>query len=524
MIPAIAILGNDLDAGLKHAFQDLAAVLRLRAEFCTGANLPEAAAIVCLGNLPAALPALPVFQFVTGSPPPAEDANGTLEFTQHPVLPKVLHNRRLPLGKESGWGFLDEKQPGESVATINGRPVWKVAEARGVRVWSVSTTLPRLRANERLSHCLNGETFLPLLPLFLFLRAVSPEARWQAPPLRACLVVDDPNLHAQTYGHIRYQALVQFARENPFHAAMAMVPFDGWWASAGAAKIFRENPHALSLLVHGNDHSRQELARPFQNGGRDALVAQSLSRIKSLEGKKNVRVDRVMAPPHGVCAPEMFSTLRAGGYDGMTTNRWSLWRHNPPEQLPLNFGLHPADWLGGLPVLGRFRFKSSICAGEVLMAALLGQPIIPYGHHQDFAGGMIHVRRVREMVNALPARWMSLREILESNYEHHLAAGTLHLRLFSRRVKLTLPPEAGSIQIEPLSFQTEAPQTFEIIWPQKQITVPAQTTVSDLPAGVELEIRATAAPVAARTGPPARKSPAAGLRRLASEIRDRLKI
>ncbi len=239
MFPAIVIFGSDSDAELKRAFQDLAAALQLRVEFSASTDLPNVAAIICVGDLPENLPAVPKFQFVSGNPPSANRVTRTLEFTGNPILPGFLHERKLPLGKESGWGFLDEKQPGDVVATINGQPVWKIAEDCGNKVWSVSTPLPRLRFNERLAHYLNGETFLPLLPLYLFLRGISSESRWQSPPLRACMVVDDPNLHAQTYGHIRYQALAQLARELPFHAAMATVPLDGWWTSARAAQIFR---------------------------------------------------------------------------------------------------------------------------------------------------------------------------------------------------------------------------------------------------------------------------------------------
>jgi hypothetical protein len=520
--PAVAILGQNFDVELKRAFQDLAAVLPFRAEFSAGENLNEAAGIVSIGDLPASLPATSRFQFISENKTSTNVEGGTIEFSHHQALPHFLRGQKLTLGKESGWGFLDEKQSGEIVATINGRPVWKIAG----NFWSVSTPPPRLRAGERLSQYLNGETFLPLLPLYLFLRALSSKSRWLPPPLRACMVVDDPNLHAQIYGHVDYQALVQLADECPFHVAMATVPLDAWGTSSRAAKIFRENPRALSLVVHGNDHLHYELARPFQNGGRDALAFQSLSRIEFLERKADVRVDRVMAPPHGVCAPEMFSTLRAGGYEGITTNRWSLWKHNPLEQLPLDLGLRPADWIGGLPVLNRFRFNSSICDGEILMAAFLGQPIIPYGHHQDFADGMIHVRRTIEKINLIgPVCWMSLREILETNYEHYVDSGTFHLRPFSRRVKLILPPSASAIQISTTPFQMENPQEFQIVWPQKQIRVRAGEQVHDLPAGIELEIReASGASAKTHVFHPTRKSPVVRLRRLASEIRDRLKI
>jgi len=182
-------------------------------------------------------------------------------------------------------------------------------------------------------------------------------------------------------------------------------------------------------LVHGNDHWHGELARPLRNGERDEIVLQSLKRIESLERRAGIHVDRVMAPPHGVCAPEMLDALRTGGYEGMTTNRWSLWKHNPPARLPASLGLQPADLLGGgLPVLNRFRFKSSISHGETIMAAVMRQPVIPYGHHQDFAGGLAHVQAAVEKVNSLGAvRWMSLREILETNFEHRIDRVTFYV-------------------------------------------------------------------------------------------------
>ncbi|HEY5297450.1 MAG TPA: hypothetical protein VIK59_05960 [Verrucomicrobiae bacterium] len=432
-----------------------------------------------------------------------------------------MRGQKLALSKEATWEFLDEKCNGETVATINGQPIWKI----NGNLWSVSISPPPMRAGERLSQYFNGETFLPLLPLYLFLRGLSPESRWQSPPLRACMMVDDPNLHAQTYGHVDYQSLARLAGDLPFHIAFATVPLDAWGTSSRAAKIFRENSRALSLVIHGNDHLHYELAQPFQNGGRDALAFQSLSRIETLERKAGVRVDRVMAPPHGVCAPEIFSVLRAAGYEGLTTNRWSLWKHNPPEELPMDAGLRPADWMGGLPVLNRFRFKSSICDGEIFMAALFGQPIIPYGHQKDFADDMICFRKVIERINSLGAvRWMSLREILETNYEHYLDSGTLYLRLFSRRIKLKLPQSIRSLQIIS-SLPAEKLQEFEISWQQEKIRAKAGDQVRDLPLEMEVEIsEITDAPNKKKTFHPARKSPVVRWRRLASEIRDRLKF
>jgi hypothetical protein len=531
MNPTVAISGCDADADLKRAFQELTAVLQLRAGFSPARNLNDLVGTVDVSNsaettTPVPLQPVPKFQFIPGNNAPAKSDGATIEFLDHPILPVFLRRQRIVLGKESGWQFLDDPKLGEVVASINGRPVWRIAGESGCPVWSVSTPLPRLAAGERLSQHFNGETFLSLLPLYLFLRRLSPESRWQAPPLMASLVVDDPNLHARTYGHIDYQSLATLVRKKQFHVAMATIPLDAWWTNVEAARIFRENHRALSLLVHGNDHLHDELARSFHNGERNALVLESLKRIESLEQRAGIGVDRVMAPPHGVCAPEMFDALQTGGYEGMTTNRWSLWKHNPTAQLPASSGLHPADLLGGgLPVLNRFRFKSSICHGECVMAAVLRQPVIAYGHHQDFADGMAHVRAAVETVNSLGAvRWMSLREILESNFEHHIERDTFHVRMFSRRIKFTPPAEITAVQIEKTPFSGEQPRKFEATWPRGKAVVLMDNPVT-VPPGVELEIREiAAAPPVVKIVRPAYKSTFVRLRRLVLETRDRLRI
>jgi len=524
MNPTIAIFGCDADAGLKRAFQELAEVLQLRPEFSAAGNLNELAGTVSVLNSAESPAAVPKFQFIRGNNSQTDSTAAVIEFSAHLILPAFLRGRKIVLGKESGWQFLDDPKLGEVAASINGRPIWRIAGESSRVVWSVSTPPPRLSAGEHLSQFFNGETFLPLLPLYLFLRGLSPESRWQAPQLRACLVVDDPNLHARTYGHVDYQSLATLAREKKFHAAMATIPLDAWWTNSEAVRIFRENPRTLSLLVHGNDHLHGELARSCHNGERNALVLESLKRIESLEQRTAIRVDRVMAPPHGVCAPEMFAVLRAGGYEGMTTNRWSLWKHNPAAQLPACSGLHPADLLGGLPVLNRFRFKSSICHGETVMAAVLRQPVIPYGHHQDFAGGMAHFHAAVDTVNSLGnVRWMSLREILETNFEHQIERDTFRVRMFSRRIKFTPPAGITAVQIESTRDAGELPKKFELISPQGKTAIFIGEPAA-IPTGAELEMREIAAAPESRLARPAYKSTFVRLRRLVLETRDRLRI
>lgn len=460
-----------------------------------------------------------------GAPVPTE-----VTFANLPALPQPLAGQRLSLSTEfpvtctpvaalSGFS---------SGATIGGQSIWQVAStARGLSLL-VGTPPPSLPRDKHLSEILNGEIFLEALPPWLFFRALASGPKWTPAPYRACLIVDDPNLHFPGYGHIDYAGLVEFARTTPFHAAMATVPLDSWFVNSAAARIFRKNPGALSLHVHGNNHLHYELAHPFTREQRAALVRQSLERTSRTEAKGRVAVDRVMAPPHGVCAPEMMELLWRGGFDGMTTNRWSLWKHTVPTTLPADSGFRPADWLaGGLPVVPRFRFLSSICRNEIVFAALFGQPIIPYGHHLDFVKDMAAVRETVAMVNALgPVKWMSMREVLETNFESLVEQSTLRLRLFSRRIKGILPPGITRLQVElPPGAVVEGTQV-KISWQTAQKPGSATTGRGEavaLPAGASYEVQlVTMAPASATPALPANTSLRLWGRRLASEARDRL--
>src|SRR6185312_9261123 len=136
--------------------------------------------------------------------------------------------------------------------------------------------------------------FMSLLPLVEFLRDVVGYADWDVPQQRACFVFDDPNLHASRYGFIRYDELSRHAAEVGYHAAMAMVPLDAWYAAPSARNIFREHSDVLSLTVHGIDHVARELDRGEAPERLRRSLAQALRRITKFEWRYAIPVSRVM--------------------------------------------------------------------------------------------------------------------------------------------------------------------------------------------------------------------------------------
>lgn len=470
----------------------------------------------------------PFLGFVGGSARGTADPANEVTFAGNPAVPETLRGKTLLSIEPTFSASLRAVTAMDDAAFTVGRAIWKVSSNRLGSSFVVATPPPLLNEGSCLPQIFNGETFLHVLPVWLFLRGFVAQTCWRPPPLRACMVVDDPNLHRPSYGYLNYRKVLEFARTQPFHLAVAMVPLDGWWVSPNVAKIFRENPNDLSLLVHGNDHLPGELAQPLSDEERRALISQSLGRTLAVERKKRLQVDRVMAPPHGVCSREMMDSLWRAGFDGLNSNRWSLWKHSPPETLPQDAFLRPAAMLAeGLPVVSRFRFSSPIFRNEIHMAALLGQPIVPYGHHFDFSRDMSDAVATADEINALDlVSWMSMREILETNFEHRISANTFEVRLFSRRICGTMPAGVTELVVTlpdnvpcgtgELRIESNAGTTFHKL--AGRLGEPIS-----LPAGSRFEVCLATGPQPPElTIKSFRMRPKVLLRRLASEVRDRL--
>ena len=335
----------------------------------------------------------------------------------------------------------DLPRDGEVLATLDGRPVW----IRAGSTERVAIGLEELAEGGTLRQRLSPHTFLPLLPLVDFVRR-SATAEWERPALRAAFLLDDPNLHATTYGYVDYKAAVEEAGRHGFHLALATIPLDCWYASPAAVRLFRGNGALLSLVVHGNDHLRRELARPLTPDERRALLVESLARVERFERRYGLAVGRVMAPPHGACSEEMAAEMLAVGFEALCVSRPHPWSDEAPGPLA---GWNPAENVAdGLPLLPRLHFSAN--RDEVALRAFLGQPVVLFGHHTDLRDGLgILVDAVGQVRAAGDATWGSLDEALGALHVTRRSGSRLRLRLYARRAKLELPPGIDEVLVEP---------------------------------------------------------------------------
>jgi hypothetical protein len=377
---------------------DLDAIVRLRA----GAQ-PPAGAIPQLSML--------------GEEERARGASCPVELADDPALARALRGAQL----SDAWATPGERglEPADRdvvLARLGGAPAWVLTPGLAAH-HRVACAPVELEQGEALRERLQAGRCLALLALVQFLRDLDPHCEPARP--RAAFVIDDPNLHWPSYGHIRYAELLRHAREHGYHVAIAMTPLDGWLAHPRAVRVFREGAAHLSICIHGNDHDGPELGREVSWPEDLARASQALSRSAAFAKRTGLAVERVMVPPHERLTEAAAKALAVCGFEAICTTRpypWIAdsadvsWLQGPPAAGALS-GWGPAELVaGGLPMLLRTDFLYP--REDHVLRAFLGQPTILYGHHDLLADGMdVLEQATRELNRTGDVRWGSLGEI-----------------------------------------------------------------------------------------------------------------
>jgi hypothetical protein len=386
-------------------------------------------AVIVFGDMPAELPRVPTFQAVEARAP--EERSGLVVLTDSTSVDGPLRGRSIRDERAGSIAAVEPESGEEPLARVAGREVWVAGGDGGGRRHRVALAPAEIRDSLKLE--LRSGRFLALAPLVHFLRELTRADGWTYPPPRASFVFDDPNLHWSSYGYIRYGDLAAHAAEHGYHAAMATIPIDGWYANARAARIFREHGRHLSLVVHGNDHVKEELARRRTDAEIDAMLAQALRRIEAFERRAGVHVDRVMVPPHGACSQDVVRGLGRFDIEALCVSDVYA-----SSDRPALAGWHPADIVCGFPVISRHHLTAA--RDELPLRAFLRQPLVLYGHHDDVSGGLDALAAAAEEVSALgEVEWTSLERIVSSNVLTRREDHTLRVRPFTRRARVEIP-------------------------------------------------------------------------------------
>ncbi len=375
--------------------------------------------------------------------------SSVIEFSRHAALPSVLSGRQVSTGEAIRLMALPQWLGNmTTLAYKSGAPIWALQEAGANYHHFAALPIPEINDGEPLFQYFHGRQFLQLLPLFLFLRALTNDKRWEPPPLQACFMLDDPNLHWPAYGFIDFAKVLQDAALNNYHVSFATIPLDTWFVHMPTAALFKQHSERLSLLIHGNDHTTEELVRAYPEEERIRILLQALRRISAFEHRSGIEVSRVMAPPHGACSESALREMAQIGFEAASISKGSLSYYNKQAPWLRTLGMGPSDIIGGLPVFPRFPFSGS-CYNSILIAALLHQPVIPMGHHHDIAEGPKLFADLSGFVNSLGnVLWTNMRQIARSHYAQRFDGRILRIRMFTRRIEVCVPEGVNEVLVD----------------------------------------------------------------------------
>ena len=380
-----------------------------------------------------------------------QSAHGStvVEFARDVRVARPLRGRKLR--EECGAAHAPALNPTGSDAVLAGadeNAVWWCQEDAGWAHFSAFAP-EELGEQESLRDHLRIGRFMGLVPLLHLLKHVCRDLDWSEQPLRASFVIDDPNLHWLSYGYLKYPEMVTHATEHGYHVGLAMVPFDGWLASRRAASLIRNNPSALSLLMHGNDHVADELGRLTDDREAQIVLAQALLRTAAFERRSGVSVERVMAPPHEVCSKAALRAMFRLGFDGACIGRRHPWADREPLTSPA-WSLakwHPTDMFGGsVPILPRHPIDWPW--EELVFRALLGQPLILFGHHWDFADGIEMLAQAADYINGLgDVQWGPVGWITRQSFLSKREGDAMVVQMHSARITIDIPEDVTLLQV-----------------------------------------------------------------------------
>jgi len=384
-----------------------------------------------------------------------------IEFSLNDAIPFVLRGRKINTEEAAECMALPPQLRCFSIiASKAGFPLWAIQESMHCRHHYVSMSIPELNDDEPLFRYFHGEQFLRLLPFFLFLRSLADDKGWEPPPLQACFMFDDPNLHWPTYGFMKFAEMMRHAGTYKYHSSIATIPLDAWFFHKPTVSLFKEHRDRMSLLIHGNDHTSHELSQPCSEKERNQILLQALLRIAAFERRSGLEVSKVMAPPHGACSEDFLRGMSNVGFEAACISRGSLRRDNRQAKWLTTIGIRSSDIVEGLTIFPRFALSGN-CHNSILLAALLHQPIIPVGHHEDISEGLQMLGDLSTFVNSLgDVRWANMSGISRSHFSRMTDGAILRIRMHTRRVEVSVPEGTDRIRVERSRSEEVEPESF----------------------------------------------------------------
>jgi hypothetical protein len=324
-------------------------------------------------------------------------------------------------------GVPDEESGFETVISAGGDPVFVRFQKSGIPIFfCASSHMVNIDQAVGPSFYDVKEHFCSVVPLVTFVRFTFPDA-WQSQELGACLIIDDPLLRKR-YGSCDFGLVRDLMRRYGFTTNIAFIPWNWRRTSASARELFRKDPGAFSVSIHGCDHTEAEFGETSPSILKSrAQLAQS--RMRNHDARTGIHHDPVMVFPQGVFSSVCPRVLKHNGFLAAVNTETS------PVDTPSVATRIKDVWDVAIMRYGDFPIFTRRYAHHGLenfaFDLLLGKPCLIASHHDFFKDSCSEVIELVEKLRSLNCslQWRPLGDVIR--------------RACRRRVN-----EAGSEEVE----------------------------------------------------------------------------
>jgi hypothetical protein len=269
-----------------------------------------------------------------------------------------------------------------------------------------------------------------LLPWVLFIRRAAGDRCWRNRAPMASLIIDDPPLRPR-YGFLSYAALLESMRRNDFKTTIAFIPWNYSSSAGGTVELFQQSDSALSLCVHGCDHTEAE----FGSTNIDELrwkARAALERMKLHQRTTGIGWDPVMVFPQGVFSSASLPALKGEGYLAAVNS--GIASVDRPTTNRIADLIAPASIAyGGVPLFKRHYPRSLL---PFALDLFLGKQALITEHHTYFRSGYDEAGEFAARLKAIEPRlsWAPLGQTLRGAVQRRVTDSGIELRAYTDEI------------------------------------------------------------------------------------------
>jgi hypothetical protein len=269
-----------------------------------------------------------------------------------------------------------------------------------------------------------ADAFLEVVPAMMFVKYSAGEQGWHSLHEYANLTIDDPWLR-QPYGYVDYRVLLGEMEKHNFHTTIAFIPWNYDRSDPGVVSLFRDHPDRFSITVHGDNHDHKEFTdyRSKPLPVQIADMKQSLARMEKFRTLTGIPYDKVMVFPHSIAPEGTLAALKA--YNYLATVNSTNVPQGAVRPTDLSFALRPETLtFAGFPSVVRYSMATQITKADIAINEFLGNPLLFYGHSEDFGSGTAAFDGLADQVNEYgpSTQWRGLGDIVKHLYVVKLRA------------------------------------------------------------------------------------------------------